>query len=162
MSGAAVQRQREQGEWWTREAAAEYIGASTRKLRRLAHDGEIRRQHIPPAPGRPYQSMVYNAEDVIAYKARASAGDSPDGTPFVSPAASYAPASALPQALELLAKSLAPPPRVKRWLTLDEAIEYSGLPRGYLLKSARAAVCAFALNVGTHERPRYRFDRDQL
>lgn len=160
MGELAVRQQEE--EWWTREKAALYLGVDVRKLRKLAQGGRIRRRHVPPGPDRPYQSMLYLAADVVAYKSQAAAGDASTGVAHVRPA--DAPAGSLPAAVALLAQALAPPApltRVKRWLTLDEAVEYSGLPRRYLLERARAGD-PMALNVGTAVRPRWRFDRDQL
>jgi hypothetical protein len=162
MSGAAV-RMTPQEEWWPRATAAKYLEVSVRKVRMIAAAGQIRRKHVPPAPGRPYQSVVYNADDVKAYKSTALAKDRATILPPMNPGAA-APASLLPQALALLGERLGPPvppPRVKRWLTLDEAVEYSGLPRAYLLQQAREGA-AFALNVGLFSRARWRFDRDQL
>jgi hypothetical protein len=158
MSGVAVQKQQE--EWWTRERAAAFLGIDVRKLRKLAQGGRIRRQHVPPGPGRPYQAVLYLATDVIAYKAEAAAGDASTGVPHVRPV--EAPAGALTVAIGLLAERLAPPARVRRWLTLDEAVEYSGLPRAYLLRMARHVENDIAMNVGTEARPRWRFDRDKL
>jgi hypothetical protein len=154
-TGVAVRQE----EWWTRERAAQELGCDLRKLRKLAQGGRIRRQHVPPGPGRPYQSVLYHAGDVVAYKAERAAGDGAPGLPWVRPA--EAPASAMPQALALLAERLAPPVRVRRWLTLDEAVEYSGLPRAYLLMLTReGAPCVRDVSAGT--RPRWRFDRDLL
>lgn len=162
MSTVAVRTREE--EWWSRELAAKYLEVSVRKLRSVAAAGRIRRKHIPPAPGRPYQSVVYNVADVEGYKAEALAGSSPAVMPVVN--APHLPASLLPAALELLGQRLAPPPRVRRWLTLDEAVEYSGLPRAYLQRFAREGgafgIDQPCMNVGTAARPRWRFDRDQF
>lgn len=158
MSEVAVQKQQE--EWWPRERAALYLGVDVRKLRKLAQGGRIRRQHVPPGPGRPYQSMVYLAADVVAYKSQAAAGDASTGVPHVRPV--EAPAGSMPAVIAMLAERLAAPTRVRRWLTLDEAVEYFGLPRAYLLRIARAGDDHAVLNVGTAARPRWRFDRDQL
>lgn len=53
------------------------------------------------------------------------------------------------------------PQVIKPWLTLDEAVEYSGLPRAFLLAQAKAGN-AFATNVGTDTSHRWRFNRDAL
>lgn len=161
MKGVAVVQKQE--EWWSRETAATYLGVDVRKLRKLCQGGRIRRQHVPPGPGRPYQSMVYLAADVVTYKSRAAAGDGSSGVPWVRPAE---PASALPAAITMLAQQLAPAPRVKRWLTLDEAVGHSGIPRAFLKRLARKGgafgIEGACINVGTPARPRWRFDRDAI
>jgi excisionase family DNA binding protein len=51
--------------------------------------------------------------------------------------------------------------RPKPWLTLDEAAEYSGLPRAWLLVQARSGALR-AVNVGQGSRERWRFNREAL
>ncbi|HEX4138341.1 MAG TPA: hypothetical protein VHY84_27270 [Bryobacteraceae bacterium] len=57
-----------------------------------------------------------------------------------------------------------PVQRPKPWLNLDEAAEFSGLPRGWLLARARlgAQGAVIAINVGTEKQPRWRFNREAL
>jgi hypothetical protein len=60
----------------------------------------------------------------------------------------------------MTAKHLLPAP--KPWLTLAEAVEYSGLPRTWLVAQARAGA-AFAIDVsGGGSRASWRFNRDAL
>jgi hypothetical protein len=69
-----------------------------------------------------------------------------------------------------LVAALAPAPVTppKPWLTLDEAAEFSGLPKSWLLAQARldasgyAERCISAINVGTEKQVRWRFNRDAL
>ena len=49
----------------------------------------------------------------------------------------------------------------KPWLTISEAVEYSGLPRSYLLAQARAGAVR-AVNVGTGKQEYWRFNREAL
>lgn len=51
--------------------------------------------------------------------------------------------------------------RIRPWLTLAEAVEYSGLPASYLLAQARAGK-ARAINVGSGIREFWRFHRASL
>lgn len=55
-------------------------------------------------------------------------------------------------------------PVLKPWLTLKEAADYSGLPKRWLLKQARAGIYLEhgSLNVGTEKNPEWRFNRDAL
>lgn len=55
----------------------------------------------------------------------------------------------------------AQPKRWAPWLTLPEAVEFSGLPASYLLAQARAGTIR-ALNVGTGAREFWRFHRASL
>lgn len=50
------------------------------------------------------------------------------------------------------------------WLTLDEASEYSGLPKRWLMEQALLGEKAFvlAIDVGTEKQPRWRFSRRSL
>lgn len=58
---------------------------------------------------------------------------------------------------------MAPPPApvVKPWLTLSEAVDYSGLPATYLVHEARARKIR-AVNVGTGAKEFWRFNREGL
>jgi hypothetical protein len=69
-----------------------------------------------------------------------------------------------PQGAALVAKP-------KPWLTAEEAEEFSGLPKRWLLKMARdpeagpgihVASCVMAMNVGTENNPKWRFNRGAL
>jgi hypothetical protein len=68
--------------------------------------------------------------------------------------------SKLPQLAQLLAAAVRPK-EWKPWLTLDEAVEYSGLPRGWLLSQAKAGA-GFASDFGSGRRRSFRFHRDSL
>lgn len=53
------------------------------------------------------------------------------------------------------------PAAPKPWLTLAEAVEYSGLPANYLVQQARADTIR-AVNVGRGAREFWRFNREGL
>jgi hypothetical protein len=53
------------------------------------------------------------------------------------------------------------PPRVKPWLDLKSAVDYSGLPSSYLVQAARTGTIR-AVNVGNGAREFWRFNRDAL
>jgi hypothetical protein len=53
------------------------------------------------------------------------------------------------------------PATVGAWLTLDAAAEASGLPKSYLLAQAKLGA-PYALNVGSAERPRWRFRTESM
>lgn len=65
-----------------------------------------------------------------------------------------------------LFKAVAMDRKAKPWLTLAEAVEYSGLPKSWLLAQAREGglLCGgqMAINVGTPKQPRWRFSREVL
>jgi hypothetical protein len=54
-----------------------------------------------------------------------------------------------------------PAAQAKPWLTLDEAAEYSGLPRAWLIAQARAGALR-AVNVGQGTKEFWRFNREGL
>jgi hypothetical protein len=61
-----------------------------------------------------------------------------------------------------LARIVPPPaPVVKPWLTLSEAVDYSGLPARYLVQSAIEGSIR-AVNVGTGDKAFWRFNREAL
>ena len=79
-------------------------------------------------------------------------------------------ADAFAAALRSGLQPLEPRPVTKPWLTLAEAVEYSGLPASYLMSQARASQDAdvttdrgiVVINVGSDKQHRWRFQRDSL
>lgn len=172
------------GEWLAKPAAAKLLGASLRQLERRERQGYIEKRVTPRGPMERAARVLYSRADIIALKA-----GTPNSYARVAPVKEPAPRAAKPTVVsndtgaalavvdhstEIFAALLgklatvfptptpsAEPPRP--WLTLDEAVEYSGLPRAFLLAEARAGSSPFALNVGTTGRgARYRFNRDAL
>jgi hypothetical protein len=101
---------------------------------------------------------------------------SPKGyTPPVSDDAAQALAQILPQTevvnaiaqrIHELAQAWWPPrvepPKLRTWLTLDEAAAFSGLPKSWLLKRAETGRWDAAVDVGRRKGGRWRFRRDLL
>jgi excisionase family DNA binding protein len=78
-------------------------------------------------------------------------------------------ADACAAALRSGLQPLEPKPTPKPWLTLAEAVEYSGLPAAYLMGQAKASRDGFTtyhgivvINVGSDKQHRWRFQRDSL
>jgi excisionase family DNA binding protein len=143
--------------WLTKVQAAEAIGVSTKTIEKLSDRGEIQGRDWK-RPGR-VAVKVYHPNDVERVRKERN----PDSEPFVIPPANVSPtasqtsentlvkpAAGRPQspldALAALAGMMRPPDRVRvserLFLTVDEAVEYSGLPQSHLrqlLKSGRLA-----------------------
>lgn len=86
-------------------------------------------------------------------------GAAPSGAAALLTGPSGDPLAFLAAALARMAPQ--PAPVVKPWLTLSEAVDYSGLPATYLVQQARARKMR-AVNVGTGERAFWRFNREGL
>jgi hypothetical protein len=165
-------------EWITKEEAAKMLGVSTRQIERLAARGLIQRRYIKPGKGNRYgQTQVQGAAVLTMTKERQAAmrGDSGDGSTrvAVAPAARSQTALATNAQADFftgLAAHLAklsaafPPPAKNPWLTLDEAAEFSGLTKAWLLEQAASVVPMLAIrDMGKHARGgRWRFFRGDL
>lgn len=127
--------------WLTKQQAADAIGVSTKTVEQLALRKEIE-QGKRIRPGRP-AIAVYNPQDVE----RVSKERNPDAVPFVLPPA--APGEAVsteiartsqnfPNLLEAaLLQAVQRPAAPRLFMGVDEASEYSGLPKSYLKELIR-------------------------
>jgi hypothetical protein len=156
--------------WTHKEAGAELLGVSIRQLENLAALKRIRKQRLPRQTNERSARVLYSVEDIEAIKA-GKPNVMPE-TPEPSEARAAAPAApeprgflAIPAALiDLLRERREQREPLKPWLTLDEAAEYSGLTRAWLLKEAEAGQGAIAIrDMGRFARGgRWRFLRADL
>jgi hypothetical protein len=162
--------------WLPKAAAAELLGVRPRQLERRESQGFIESRREPRKPNESTSRVLYSRADLLALKAgRPNVHARPEREPAngAAPAAQVAlqtPGTALakiaskPNAFDFagfvaaLAQAKAEP---KPWLTLDEAAEWSGLSRSYLLECARAGA-RYVLNQGSSKRASWRFSREGL
>jgi hypothetical protein len=163
--------------WLTKDSAAARLGISVRTLERHIDEKRLSTR-LQPEPGRRPRVLVDpHSLDSLAAELSAVRG----GGQLAAPAAAAPPAPvgaaelvdqlgpALASFADRLAAELAsavrPSPAaaapVRPWLTLDEAVEYSGLPKGWLLAQARGG-CPVALNVSMGRGESWRFSRRRL
>jgi excisionase family DNA binding protein len=140
----------EYSDWLTKQEAADAIGVSTKTIEKFSAEGKLQSAKRSQ-PGRP-PAAVYHPGDVEALRKERN----PDAQPFVlpresqalqttsptaSPTSQIVVASAVLDALGLAARAMTDavgkpePPRL--FLTLDQAAEFSGLPRSYLRELMR-------------------------
>ncbi len=146
--------------WITPKKAAEALGVSERSVYNLCEANKLGYE-VQRVKGRKPFRMV-NAADVermIGSQVRPMlVSEAPATTaPAVQERTFEDGARLMATILKSRELSAAPKP----WLTLDEAAEYSGLPKAYLLTLARGG-CDLARNVGTEKRASWRFNRDAL
>jgi len=160
--------------WPTMAEAAVRLGTNERTIRRWIDAGKLRPEERP-APGRK-PLVIVDPEDVGRLQAERQppvvmreerAGSNDTANPNSMALAPFVPANAASLQHFLAGVSHAyPVSRTKPWLTLDEAAEFSGLPRGWLLAQARRGEASvpsvMAINVGTEKQPRWRFNREAL
>jgi hypothetical protein len=115
--------------WIPKPEAARRLGVTERTVDRMIAAGKLRRQWRRIA-GRRDQAVIHPG-DVEAIEAATAA---PPASPPPA-AADAAGAEVIAAALDRLARALKPPPL---WLTLDEAVEYSGLSMELLKQLIRA------------------------
>jgi hypothetical protein len=166
---------KEPEEWMPKDRAAKLLGASVRQLERRAQQGYIEKKLGERAPTERNAPVFYSRADILAIKA---------GKPNVYarevPAAKTEQrAASVPENGNALAR-VAPPqtpldwafivesarqyalPAPKPWLTLDEAVAFSGLSRAYLLRRAREGWAAAVDQSFGGARSSWRFNRDKL
>jgi len=158
--------------WITTQQAAEALGVTERSIRNMCQESKLGSQVQREKGRKPFR--VVNAADVermigshvkpmlvnqepqiVPLKPRPDTSDFENGARMV--------------ATVLKARELPP---VKPWLTLDEAAEFSGLPKSWLLDMARKVEgsfgtyqlprCIEVINVGTEKRASWRFSRAAL
>jgi hypothetical protein len=158
----------------SKKEACEFLGKSPRTVADYMATGKLAVRYVNGRNGR---QAVFAREDVERLKrdfdtpdVRAVAAAPPDGSGTVLSLATR-PAPNVDSLAALFAR-LAPPAAATRpWLTLDEASAFSGLPKSFLLATARdpqsgagdyVATCVVALNVGSEKRVSWRFSRAAL
>lgn len=152
-----------------KKKAATLLGKSTRTVEEYVKAGRLRCAYVNGGHG---MLAIFQRADVEALKAEldqpvvraqpAFEVRNPLGIQAVPPDAMPMLARHVAAALAELGPSRpALPPVVKPWLTLDEAVEYSGLPRAYLLRATQERE-PFARNVGAGKRASWRFNREAL
>lgn len=176
MPSSARESQPDLSSWPTHTEAAQRLGTNERTIHRWIAAGrltrayrpatgrkpivvvdpadleQIRRERLPPVvmAGDPDGSMQHVRMVSESEPAAVERHRGPDGDPFAGLAAHLA----------RLAAAF-PTPQPKPWLTLDEAAEYSGLPRAWLIAQARSGALR-AVNVGQGTKEFWRFNREGL
>jgi hypothetical protein len=172
-------------EWLPKAEAAAYLGVSARSLERHEGKGFIEKRVRRAGPLERTNAVEYSVADLEALKRGApnvhAREIEPDG--YNKIVINDAPASNDTGKTTAVAKrdngALAgaglaqlvsyfewlraqnEPPAVKPWLTLAEAVDYSGLPAAWLVAQARSGGVR-AVNVGTGAREFWRFNREGL
>jgi excisionase family DNA binding protein len=151
----------------TKREVIEYLGKSKRTVETMIAQGRLPAQYFNGPNGK---QAAFARADVERLKGEIE-------TPMVRPAARLEAAVETAKSLAPLAEAIAAAlrtalqadvPKPRAWLTLDEAVEYSGLPKSYLLALARGGGDAthrkpdFAVNVGTGTKEFWRFNREAL
>lgn len=153
------------------------LGVSQRSLERRAANGYIGRKVGARDPHSPSAPVFYSRGDIAALLAgtpnrhavvqvkpqKAVSNDAGESTALaVRPNDALDPFAGLAAHLARLAAAFpAPAPLPKPWLTLAEAVEYSGLPVWFLVDRARSGGIR-AVNVGHGTREYWRFHREGL
>lgn len=175
-------------EWIPKAAAAKLLGVSLRQLERREQKGYIEKKQLPRLPTESTARVLYSRADLVALRAgkpnvhaRVVDDSGPDPEASAEPAVSNGaaptlalvrraapagtekdPFAALAAHLARLSAAYPAPPVAKPWLSIDEAVEYSGLPRSWLVAQARAGA-AFAIDVASGgARQIWRFNREAL
>ena len=123
-------------DWFTKSQAASYLQVSEKTIERLARKGDVRRETRKRPGVRP--SPVYSPEDLDRVKAaqvpqvavlppQAEAG----GVPALAPRVD------LPSFLQSLLSGADVPLRDKLFLTVKEAVRFSGLPESTIRRLLR-------------------------
>ena len=124
-------------DWFTKSQAASYLQVSEKTIERLARKGDVRRETRKRPGVRP--SPVYSPEDLDRVKAaqvpqvavlppQAEAG----GVPALAPRVD------LPSFLQSLLSGADVPLRDKLFLTVKEAVRFSGLPESTIRRLLRS------------------------
>jgi len=156
-------------EWITPDEAAKSLGLSIRRVLEYATAGELRTQKN----GR---GRLINFSDVEKLKrareekrqgemqraAASTSGESKAGLNGITHALTTTVQALVDRTRHSGEPAIAQPqPRIKPWLTLIEAAEYTGLPASYLLKQAKYGALD-ARDVGPRPGGRWRFSRHSL
>ena len=167
-------------DWLSPADAAAFLGIKPRQLQRREQNGYLTKRTLPRQPTESVGRVEYLREDLEALKAGkpnvharvVPAKDADQTTTNRRSTALAVSAPGLhnaPPEVSVFWRSFyeaatAMPPAPRPWLTLDEAVEYSGLSRRWLLKEAEAGQGAIEIrDMGKHARGgRWRFLRDDL
>jgi hypothetical protein len=148
--------------WLTKAEAQAMLGVSERTIETWI--GEQRLGSRPePRPGKRPLTMV-DGDDVERIRAERNKGAiirTPPASTEIAPVSPAAPNELLALALRMMARDAESRTAIRPWLNLEEAAEYSGLPKSFLLALAVHGTL-LALNVGTERQKRWRFNRAAL
>lgn len=151
----------------TKGEVCEYLGKSKRTVAQYMADGKLPTQYVSGPNGR---EARFDRADVERVKAEI---DAPVVRPVNGTAqvALQTPGTALAKRgtmsewedfarlLATIVKARETPLALERYMSVAEAVEYSGLPAAYLIKAAKAGTIR-AVNVGTGKREFWRFARE--
>jgi predicted DNA-binding transcriptional regulator AlpA len=157
----------------TKRDVIELLGKSKRTIDTYMADGRLPYDYVTGANGK---QAAFSREDVERLKReletpiRATPGSTVARTPgavVATDSSRIEPYRADPQAIAgtiaaVLREALHAPAPVRPWLTLHEAVAWSGLPASYLVRAAKEGKVK-ALNVARNGgRAFWRFNRDDL
>lgn len=172
-------------EWVTKEEACAMLGVGRRQVERREQMGMIQKRILPRKPQERYTKVLYSAADIRAilagvpnsysridpvHETRRRAEHRKDAMPAgqqgLVAAASNDPIGAglamvLRTAIENIHHPAVVVPALPPWVTLDQAVELSGLTRRWLLEAAAAGV-PWARDMGRCRGGRWRFHRESL
>jgi hypothetical protein len=177
-------------EWLQKVPAAKLLGVAVRQLERRARDGYIESRRLPREVNETTARAVYSRADIVALKSgkpnvHARPVEEPaeplvygpddpdhflrDGKSSRALALRAVPdpdpgSTAFARGLAVIFENFENlrPAKQKPWLSLAEAVEYSGLPKAWLVAQAREGA-AFAIDVsGGGTRASWRFNRAAL
>lgn len=154
----------------TKRDVIEYLGKSKRTVETYIAGGRLAVAYINGPNGK---QATFDRADVERFKremdepmARAVAVQQHESNGTAHPSSMAVAPVARPDALQQILASLLqgyPMQRPKPWLTLQEAVEFSGLPASYLVQMAENGSGTIrAIDVGRREGGRWRFHRASL
>jgi Helix-turn-helix domain len=155
----------------TKQEVCEILGKSRRTIEGMVARGRLKIGYVQ---GRNGKTGIFDRAEVERLKQeidtpmfRAVPVAAPQTGPLaLVPAAPQIPAAdpfgALAAHLAKLSSLYPPAPSGRLWLTLDEAIAFTGLPARFLVERARSGGRKIAVNVGSEKRVSWRFSRDSL
>lgn len=134
----ATAQTQEKQEWMLKEDAAKFLGTNTRSVERRARQGTVQKRCLPRLPHERQARVVYlrsDLEAILKGEARAPERELPGEGRTQTTALALMGTGGKMDPWRGLAAHLAhlsaayTHPVTKAWLGLDEAAEYSGLPR---------------------------------
>lgn len=137
----------------TKAAASKRSGRSVRRLLELAAAGRIRKKIVTDSKNNNRELCLFDANDI----AMLASGDLPPVPVIDGQKRMLALAGPVSQP----AAMLPPAPVLRRWMTLDEAAGYSGLPAS-ILKALIERGKLLALDVGPRPGGRWRVSKTDI